>query len=208
MATEKFEASKETPAGGLGAAPVMAVCPRCGASEPSVRTVPDACAAPDSPGSGLSDRLAKAPGVESRFDSSLHFLEGMALTVVCAGLAQHGVQDDKPLFTIGGAVLAVLLFVGTLWVVRGEARERATVAAGRPRAEELWNPAHHCASCESVFYPTGSPWAGPLTTDQFRKYVWTEAGFTKQLDEKLKQVELPPRTPTGPTAPGGAHGHA
>lgn len=208
MATEKSEEAKQTSAGGFGAAPVMTVCPRCGASGSSVRTVPDACAAPDSPGSGLSDRLAKAPGVESRFDSFTHFLEGMVLAFVCAGLARHGVQNDKPLFTTGGAALAVLLFVGTLWVVRGEARERATVAAGRPRAEELWAAACFCASCESVFYPTGSPWPGPLTTDQFRKYVWTEAGFTKQLDEKLKQVELPPRTPAGPTAPGGAHGHA
>ncbi|WP_329894871.1 hypothetical protein [Streptomyces sp. SP17KL33] len=194
--------------GEFGAAPLMAVCPRCGASGPSVRTVPDACAAPESPGSGLSDRLAKAPGTESRFDSVLHFLEGMALTAVCAGLAQHGVQNDKPLFTIGGAVLAVLLFVGTLWVIRGEARERATVTAGRPRADELWNTAHYCASCESVFYPTGSPWSGPLTTDQFRKYVWTEAGFDKQLEEQLRQVELPPRAPAGPATSGGAPDHA
>ncbi|MBZ3904662.1 hypothetical protein J8M51_23840 [Streptomyces scabiei] len=173
-----------------------------------MRTVPDACAAPDSPGSGLSDRLAKAPGTESRFDSVMHFLEGMVLTGVCAGLAQHGVQGGKPLFTIGGSVLAVLLFFGTLWVIRGEARERATVTAGRPRVEALWNPAHHCASCDSVFYPSGSPWPGPLTTDQFRKFVWTEAGFHKQLDEKLKQLELPPRAPGTPSAPGGAHGHA
>ena len=171
-----------------------------------MRTVPDACADPDSPRSGLSDRLAKSPAVESTFDSFLHFLEGMALTGVCAGLAQHGVQDDKPLFTIGGAILAVLLFVGTLWVIRGESRERATVAAGMPRADALWTPAHHCASCESVFYPTGGPWPGPLTTDQFKKYVWTEAGFGPQLDERLKAVELPPRTPTGAVAPTGPEG--
>lgn len=200
MATENYE--------GFGPAPVVVVCPRCGASGPAVRTVPDACAAPDSPGSGLSDRLAKAPGVESRFDTVMHFLEGMVLTGVCAGLAQHGVQSGKPLFTIGGSVLAVLLFLGTLWVIRGEVRERAVVTAGRPRAEALWNPAHHCASCDSVFYPSGSPWPGPLTTDQFRKYVWTEAGFHEQLEEKLKQVELPPRPPVGPTAPGGTSRHA
>lgn len=195
------------PAGDGSAARVTGtvVCPGCGASGPAVRTVPDACADPDSPRSGLSDRLAKSPGADSTFDSVLHFLEGMVLTGVCAGLAQHGVQDDNPLFTIGGAVLAVLLFAGTFWVIRGESRERATVKAGRPRAEALWTPAHYCASCESVFYPTGIPWPGPLTTDQFRKYVWTEAGFTEQLDEKLRQLELPPRTPA---APGGAHGHA
>lgn len=232
MATEKFEGTgtdrgrpggaHENPAGGpgagaagaFGAAPVVTACPRCGATGPAVRTVPEACAAPDSPASGLSDRLAKAPGTHTRFDSFAHFLEGMVLAGIGAGLAYSGVQDDKPPYTIGGAVLAVLLFVGTLWVIGGESRERAAVAAGRPRAEELWQPAHHCASCDSVFYPSGSPWPGPLTTDQFRKYVWTEAGFDKQMDERLRTVELPPRTPADPTgqlgatAPGGTPGHA
>jgi hypothetical protein len=175
-----------------------------------VRTVPDACAAPDSPRSGLSDRLAKAPGVHSAFDSFTHFLEGMVLAGIGAGLAYSGVQNDKPLYTVGGTILAALLFVGTLWVIRGEARERATVAAGKPRAEHLWQSAHYCASCESVFYPSGSPWPGPLTTDQFRKYVWTEAGFDKQIDERLRKVELPPRTPTGSghSGPQGGPGHA
>lgn len=220
MSTEKFEGAgpaerrvggpAEAPAGGSGAAPVTVVCPRCGASEPSVRTVPDACAAPDSPRSGLSDRLAKAPGVPTALDSFTHFLEGMVLAGIGAGLAYSGVQNDKPLYTAGGTVLAALLFVGTLWVIRGESRERATVAAGKPRAEHLWQPAHYCASCESVFYPGGSPWPGPLTTDQFRKYVWTEAGFDQQIDERLSKVELPPRTPagSGPSGPQGAPGHA
>ncbi|MFE7839825.1 hypothetical protein ACFU53_28330 [Streptomyces sp. NPDC057474] len=214
MSSEKFEGSGPAagrvggPAEESGGAPALVVCPRCGASGSSVRTVPDACAAPDSPISGLSDRLAKAPGADSRFDSFMHFLEGMALAGVGAGLAYNGVQDDRPLFTAGGAVLAVLLCVGTLWVIRGESRERAAVAAGLPRADHLWQPAHYCAACESVFYPTGSPWPGPLTTDQFKKYVWTEAGFDEQLDEQLKKVELPPRTPSGPAAPGGTHDHA
>jgi hypothetical protein len=205
MPTEKSEVPAEDPA------PV--VCPRCGASGPSVRTVPDACADPDSPRSGLSDRLAKAPGTHSRFDSFTHFLEGLVLAGIGAGLAYSGVQNDKPLYTVGGAILAVLLFAGTLWVIRGESRERATVTAGKPRAEDLWRPAHHCASCESVFYPTGSPWPGPLTTDQFRKYVWTEAGFDQHMDARLAEVELPPRTPADPTGPAhpadprGAHRH-
>ncbi|MEH0637041.1 hypothetical protein ACFU6M_19045 [Streptomyces bottropensis] len=197
MPTEKPEVSAHVPA------PVM--CPRCGAAGPSVRTVPDACADPDSRRSGLSDRLAKSPGAHSRFDSFTHFLEGMVLAGIGAGLAYSGVQNDKPLYTVGGSVLAVLLFAGTLWVIRGESRERATVTAGGPRAEALWRPAHHCASCDSVFYPGGSPWPGPLTPDQFQKYVWTEAGFQQHMDARLTEVELPPRTPADPR---GTHGHA
>ncbi|MFM9594567.1 hypothetical protein ACKI1J_31140 [Streptomyces scabiei] len=203
MPTENSEAPASVPA------PVP--CPHCGASGPTVRTVPDACADPDSRRSGLSDRLAKAPGAHSRFDSFTHFLEGMVLAGIGAGLAYSGVQNDKPLYTAGGAVLAVLLFAGTLWVIRGEARERAAVTAGGPRADALWRPARHCASCDRVFYPTGSPWPVPLTTDQFRKYVWTEAGFERHLEGRLASVELPHRTspgPAGPADPRGTYGHA
>jgi hypothetical protein len=135
----------------------------------------------------------------------------MVLAGIGAGLAYSGVQNDKPLYTAGGAVLAVLLFAGTLWVIRGEARERATVTAGGPRADALWRPARHCASCDSVFYPTGSPWPVPLTTDQFRKYVWTEAGFERYMEGRLATVDLPPRTPAdpaGPVDPRGTYGHA
>ncbi|WP_333745508.1 hypothetical protein [Streptomyces sp. IBSBF 2950] len=188
--------------------PAPVTCPRCGASGPAVRTVPDACADPDSRRSGLSDRLSKAPGAHSRFDSFTHFLEGMVLAGIGAGLAHSGVQSDKPLYTVGGSILAVLLFAGTLWVIRGEARERAAVTAGGPRADALWRPAHHCASCDGVFYPTGSPWPVPLTTDQFRKYVWTEAGFERYMEGRLATVELPPRTPAGPADPRSTYGHA
>jgi hypothetical protein len=51
----------------------------------------------------------------------------------------------------------------------------------------------------------------PLTTDQFRKYVWTEAGFDRYLEARLATVELPPRTPAGPAGPvdpRGSYGHA
>ncbi|WP_338895468.1 hypothetical protein WBG99_06905 [Streptomyces sp. TG1A-60] len=200
MPTEKTEG----PAG----APAAVVCPRCGASGPPVRTVAEACADPGSARSGLSDRLAKTPDVPSGSDSVMHVLEGMVLAGIGAGLAHSGVQHDKPPYTIGGTLLAVLLLVGTLVVIRGEFRERAAVAAGEPRAERVWRPAHHCASCACVFYPAGTPWPGPLTPDQFRKYVWTEAGFDQQIDERLRDVELPPGTPAGPSGPGGATGHA
>ncbi|MDX2826361.1 hypothetical protein PV416_36155, partial [Streptomyces ipomoeae] len=183
---------------GRPAQPVAVVCPGCGATGPSVRTVAETCADPEARRGGLVDRLAKAPGVHSGSDSVLHFLEGMVLSGIGVGLAYSGVQNDKPLYTIGGSILAVLLFVGTLAVIRDERRERNIVASGRARAEGLWSPAYHCSSCDSVFYPGGSPWPGPLTPEQFKKYVWTEAGFDKLFDKQMKGVDLPPRPPAAP----------
>ncbi|WP_200308280.1 hypothetical protein [Streptomyces adelaidensis] len=202
MSTENTE---RTEGYGPPPTPVAAVCPGCGATGPSVRTVAETCADPEARRGGLMDRLAKAPGVPSVSDSVMHLLEGLVLAGIGAGLAYSGVQDDKPLYTIGGSVLAVLLFVGTIAVIRGERRERNIVAAGRDRAERLWRPAHFCSSCQSVFYPGGSPWPGPLTPEQFKKYVWTEAGFTKLIDKQLALVELPPRPSAGP---GGTAHHA
>ncbi|UUU30123.1 hypothetical protein JIX56_09605 [Streptomyces sp. CA-210063] len=200
MSTEKTE-TYGRPEG----QPVAAVCPGCGGTGPAVRTVADACADPESRRGGLTDRLARSPGVHDGSDSLVHFLEGMVMAGIGAGLAYSGVQNDKPLYTIGGSLLAVLLFVGTIVVVRGERRERKAVVAGEAHAERLWRPAHHCSSCGSVFYPGGSPWPGPLTPEQFKKYVWTEAGYGKQLDTKVKGVSLPPGMPSGP---GGTPGHA
>ncbi|MGW0707170.1 hypothetical protein ACWD4G_14630 [Streptomyces sp. NPDC002643] len=169
-----------------------------------MRSVPDTCADPESRRSGLTDRLLKSPGAHAASDSVTHFLEGMVLTGIGVYFAYSGVQNDKPAYTIGGSLLAVVLFIGTLAVIRGERRERDVVKAGRERADRLWRPAHHCSSCGSVFYPGGSPWPGPLTPEQFKKYVWTEAGYGDQLDKKAKDVALPPQAPT---APGGTHGH-
>ncbi|MET7854794.1 hypothetical protein ABZV51_20120 [Streptomyces avermitilis] len=176
--------------------PVGVICPSCG--ESAVRAVEETCADEASVRDGLSDRLAKAPGVTSGFDSGLHFVEGMLMVGVGAALAYSGVDNDKPLYTIGGALLAVLLFVGTILVVRGEARERDVVNAGEHRAGRLWRPAHYCSGCASVFCPGGSPWEGLLTPEQFQKYVWTEAGYGKQLDPAVSDLELPPGIRTGP----------
>ncbi|MET9843763.1 hypothetical protein ACFZC6_04715 [Streptomyces ossamyceticus] len=178
-------------------APVAAVCPGCGGSGPSVRTVAETCADPESRTGGLTDRLARSPGVPSRFDTVLHFIEGMVLVAMGSYLARSGLQNDKPVYTIAGSLLAVALFVGTLAVVRGELRERKAVMRGEPRAELLWRPAHHCSACGAVFYPAGTPWQGALTPEQFQKYVWTEAGYGRQLDKKVKDVALPSAAPTG-----------
>ncbi|MEW2402982.1 hypothetical protein [Streptomyces sp. NPDC046862] len=145
----------------------------------------------------------------SRGDSALHVVEGALMTGVGAGLAYSGVQLDKPLYTIGGSLLAVLLFVGTILVVGGEARQRRVVAAGEARAEELWHSACHCSGCGAVFYPGGTPWPGPLTPEQFQKYVWTEAGYPNELEQKVKDVALPPGIPVrDPVHQAGAADHA
>ncbi|MPY61625.1 hypothetical protein [Streptomyces spongiae] len=170
-----------------------------------MRTVPETCADPESVHSGLSDRLARQPGTASRGDSVLHFVEGALMTGVCAGLAYSGTQGDKPLYTIGGSLVAVLLLVGTIVVIRGEVRVRGAVAAGETRAGELWRSASYCSGCGSVFYPDGTPWQGPLTPEQYQKYVWTEAGYDKQLEQKVKDVTLPPGIPVRQT---GAPDHA
>ncbi|MEV6592689.1 hypothetical protein [Streptomyces acidicola] len=183
--------------------PARANCPGCGGAE--VRTVQETCADPASVHDGLSDRLASGPVMPSRGDSWLHFVEGALMTGVCAGLAYSGVQDDKPLYTIGGSLLAVLLLIGTVVVIRGEARERRVVAAGRARAEELSRSASYCSGCASVFYADGTPWQGVLTPEQYQKYVWTEAGYGTRLDARAKDVALPPGIPV---RQGGTPDHA
>jgi hypothetical protein len=154
---------------------------------------------------GLSDRLARTPGVASRFDGCLHFVEGMVMVGVGAALAYSGIDNGKPLYAVGGSLLAVLLFVGTIVVVRGESRERSLVEAGEPRADALWRSAYYCPGCASVFCAAGTPWQGLLTPEQFKKLVWTEAGYAKQLEERFEDVDLPPGILTGP---GGAQDHA
>ncbi|MFI9644944.1 hypothetical protein ACIHAA_01405 [Streptomyces sp. NPDC052040] len=184
-----------------GAAEVR--CPGCGPG--GARAVPEVCADPAARREGLADRLARSPEAPSRFDSGLHFAEGMLMAAVGIALACGGIRGGKPLFTAGGSLLAVVLFVGTLVVVRGETRERVLVAAGAPRAEALWRPAYHCTGCGSVFCPGGTPWPGRLTPEQFRKLVWTEAGHGPQLEERAAEAELPPGLQAGPT---GSPGHA
>ncbi|WP_371544786.1 hypothetical protein OG266_10130 [Streptomyces sp. NBC_00554] len=188
-----------------GAAGVM--CPGCGGS--SVRTVEQARSerkAGEKAGEkadwrsggkpergSLADRLAVSPGATDSFDSFMHFLEGMVFTGLGVGLAYTGVQQDKPLYTIGGVLLAVLLFVGTIVVIRGEARERVVVPRGELRAERLWRAGYYCSGCESVFCPDGLQWQGTLTPEQFKKLMWTEAGYADRLahDDKAKEATVP-----------------
>ncbi|MGR8009064.1 hypothetical protein [Streptomyces hypolithicus] len=104
-----------------------------------------------------------------------------------------GMEQGKPLHTLGGAVLAVLAFAATIAVVRGDSREKAAEQAGQPRADQLWLPAHYCVACEVVFCPAGGPWLGRLTVEQFKEMLWTEAGYADQLapGDKAKDAVLP-----------------
>ncbi|MGW1157914.1 hypothetical protein ACWD5Q_14905 [Streptomyces sp. NPDC002513] len=181
---------------------VGVICPGCGS--PRARPVPEVCAGRTARSEGLADRLAGSPDVPSRFDSSLHVVEGMLLAGVGIAVAYGGIDGGKPLHTAGGCLLAVLLLIGTIVVVRGESRERALVAAGAPHAHALWRSAYYCAGCASVFCPGGTPWQGRLTPEQFKKLVWTEAGYGPQLEERFTDVHLPSGIPAGP---GGSPDH-
>ncbi|MFJ2608866.1 hypothetical protein ACIO13_28385 [Streptomyces sp. NPDC087425] len=133
------------------------------------------------------------PGPNKFGDGWLHFADGMALTVVGVGLAYMGVQQGKPLYLVGGVLLALVCFFGTFSVVREDAREKAAAEAGAPRALRLWRPARYCYGCASVFCPDGEPWQGVLTPEQFKELVWTEAGYAHQLPvgDKARGAEVP-----------------
>ncbi|MFH8485031.1 hypothetical protein [Streptomyces longisporoflavus] len=169
--------------------PAGVVCPGCGGTE--VRTVEQARRGKGAMRDDLFGRLA--PGPDKGGDGCLHFIEGMALTALGGGLAYTGVQQDKPLYTLGGVALALICLLGTFVVVRSDGREKYAAEAGAARAERLWQPAHYCYGCTSVFCPGGTPWQGVLTPDQFKKLVWTEAGYADQLltGDKAKDAELP-----------------
>ncbi|WP_327718678.1 hypothetical protein OG381_27095 [Streptomyces sp. NBC_00490] len=167
----------------------MVVCPGCGSTE--VATVSQARSGKGAMRDDLFGRLA--PGPDKTGDGWVHFLEGMVLTGIGIALAYTGVQQDKPLYMGGGALLALVCFLGTFVVVRDDRREKAAAEAGIPRAERLWRPAHYCYGCTSVFCPGGTPWQGLLTPEQFKKLVWTEAGYADQLvvGDKAKDAEIP-----------------
>ncbi|QWB27344.1 MULTISPECIES: hypothetical protein [Streptomyces] len=177
--------------------PVRVVCPGCGGAE--VRTVEQARGGKGALRDDLHGRLA--PGPDKTGDGCMHFAEGMVLTGIGIALVFMGLQQDKPLYTIGGALLALVCFFGTFVVVRDDRREKDAAEAGNPRAERLWRPAYHCSDCSSVFCPGGTPWQGVLTPEQFKKLVWTEAGYADQLPagDKAKDAELPADVRVPPT---------
>lgn len=139
----------------------------------------------------LARRLAKGP--DKGGDGCLHLVEGMVITGIGIALAVFGVQQHKQLYVTGGVGMAVVMFIGTLVVVRGDGREKAAEQAGADRADRFWQPARYCYGCTSVFCPGGAPWQGTLTPEQFKKLVWTQAGYADQLDggDRARDAEVP-----------------
>ncbi|MGW1993766.1 hypothetical protein [Embleya sp. NPDC001921] len=174
------------------AQPTGVRCPNCGGSE--ARSVENALSAKGASRKNLHDRLAKGPNTSG--DGCLHFVEGMVMVAMAIGFAYTGVANDKPLYTIGGAVVAVLLFVGTIAVVRGDRHDKDSESAGEARADPMWKPAHYCPACEAVFCPGDTPWRGTLAPEQFKRLVWRSAGYEHLLapGDKAKTAEIPEGT--------------
>ncbi|MGH4031564.1 hypothetical protein ACQB60_21810 [Actinomycetota bacterium Odt1-20B] len=170
--------------------PVDLVCPGCGGQE--TRPVEEARGGKGALREKLNSRLEMAP--DTGGDGCLHFIEGTVISLMIGGgLAYMGKEQDKPLYIVGGLVLAVVAFALTLMVVRDGGRDRAAARAGEERAERVWRPARYCYGCTTVFCPGGRPWPGQLTPEQFKKLVWTEGGYADQLPagDKAKDAVLP-----------------
>lgn len=170
------------------------VCPGCGGPARSVADTVADPAPPHADVADLTDRLAKAPAVASRGTTALHAGEGLIMAGVGLALAHGGLTGHATVPLVGGLLLALIALAGTALVVRNETRGRAAVTAGEARAEALWQPAYHCPGCASVFCPGGEPWQGRLTPEQFRKLVWTEAGYGGELEEGARAALVPPGT--------------
>ncbi|TGB13791.1 hypothetical protein E2651_08265 [Streptomyces sp. MZ04] len=169
------------------------MCPRCGGAE--VRTVEQAQSGKGALTKSLGTRLAKGP--EKSGDGCIHFVEGLVLSLVIGGgLVYQGDEENNQLYTVGGVVLGLLILAVTFAVVRHDGREKDAETSGETLANEFWLPAHYCYGCEGVFCPGGTPWQGVLTPEQFKKLVWRQGRYDRQLQpgDKAKDTEVPPGT--------------
>ncbi|MFG2334260.1 hypothetical protein ACGFMM_32305 [Streptomyces sp. NPDC048604] len=94
----------------------------------------------------------------------MHFAEGTVIAFV-AGAAGKYYADERgwPWLTAVGAVVAVLLFVGTIAIVRSENRDARKARAAVDRAAEAGTAAtHYCAACGEASSP-----GMPETRDHF-----------------------------------------
>lgn len=166
--------------GSGGGGPVM--CPVC-------RTTDNVAAGGPHKGR-LASKLASGPNHTG--DGCMHFIEGIIIAAMAAGAGKYYADDRGwPWLIPVGLVVAVLIVVGTIALVRSEGKDKRRAQAGRPRAAEIIATARYCSTCEGVFFPRGVPFAGVLAPEQFRHYVWTEAGYGDQLDPEAKAAEPP-----------------
>ncbi|MER7955803.1 hypothetical protein [Streptomyces sp. NPDC096030] len=120
--------------GGTANGPV--VCPRCGAA----------------------GTVAVTDATES--SGCMHFAEGTVIALM-AGAAGKYYADDRgwPWLAAVGAVIAVLIFVGTIAIVRSENRDARRARAAVDRAAAAGTAAsHYCATCGEASSP-GMPGA-------------------------------------------------
>ena len=127
---------------GVGSGPANGpvVCPRCGAA----------------------DTVAVANATEG--SGCMHFAEGTVIALM-AGAAGKYYADDRgwPWLAAVGAVAAVLLFVGTIAVIRSENRDARRARAAVDRAAAAGTVAtHYCATCGEASSP-----GTPETRDHF-----------------------------------------
>ncbi|MFE5793388.1 hypothetical protein ACFQ8C_12565 [Streptomyces sp. NPDC056503] len=116
---------------GSGTANGPVECPRCGAAD--TVTVANA-----TEGSGCA-----------------HFAEGTVIALM-AGAAGKYYADERnwPWLTAVGAVVAVLLFLGTIAVVRSENRDARRARSAVDRAAAAGTDAtHYCAACGEASSP-------------------------------------------------------
>ncbi|MFD0141495.1 MULTISPECIES: hypothetical protein [unclassified Streptomyces] len=114
-----------------GTANESVVCPRCGAT----------------------GTVAVADATET--SGCMHFAEGTVIALM-AGAAGKYYADDRgwPWLAAVGAVVAVLLFVGTIAVVRSENRDARRARAAVDRAAAAGTVAsHYCPTCGEASSP-------------------------------------------------------
>lgn len=99
------------------------------------------------PRCGTAGTVAVADATDG--SGCVHFAEGTVIALM-AGAAGKYYADDRglPWLTAVGAAVAVLLFVGTIAVVRGESRDTRRARAAVDRALAAGTAAtHYCATC-------------------------------------------------------------
>ncbi|MFF8837636.1 hypothetical protein [Streptomyces sp. NPDC015130] len=85
----------------------------------------------------------------------MHFAEGTVIALM-AGAAGKYYADDRgwPWLTAIGAVVAVLLFVGTIAIVRSENRDARKARAAVDRAAAAGTvPTYYCTACGEASSP-------------------------------------------------------
>ncbi|MEU7697483.1 hypothetical protein [Streptomyces sp. NPDC039028] len=117
--------------------PVM--CPRCGAA----------------------DMTAVADATDS--SGCMHFAEGTVIALMAgAAGAYYADEQGRPWLAAVGAVVAVLLLVGTIAVVRSGNRDARKARAAADRAAAAGTEAtHYCAACGEA---SSAPDAGPTSS--------------------------------------------